>query len=100
MSFLDKIAKKLYIPEFFLVVINRMSMNSKCALTSLHGDNLREVLEDFSNVIQTIGRNPADSHHTTIMEHIYESVNIRDAEKYVRPIGIKMMMTGNINTSL
>lgn len=94
MSFLEKIAKKLHIPEFFLVVMNRMSMNSQCALTSLHGDNLREVLEDFTNVVQNIGRNLADSNHITIMDHIYESVNIRDAEKYVRPLGIKMMMTG------
>ena len=100
MSFLDKIAKKLHIPAFFIIIMKRMSLTSQCALTALHGDNLREILEDFTNVVQTIGRNPGDSDHKTVMDHIYESVNVRDAERYVRPVGIKMMIMGNFCTTL
>lgn len=94
MSFLDKISNKLNIPKYFVAIMNRMSMSSRCALTALHGDNLREILDDFSSVVQAIGRDIGDPDHIIIIEHIFDTVKVRDPEKYVRPLGVKIMMSG------
>lgn len=94
MNFLESLIKKKNLPQYFVIIMNRLALSSQSAISSLDGLDLIAALEAFEGLVKQIGGSPEDPDNIIILNHIYDIVKNRDSHKYIIPLGIKMIMIG------
>lgn len=92
MTFLEKNSKKLGIPSYFVLVMNKLAVNSPCAFKSINTEAaIDRVMIAFSEMAIRLCSSPGDE-YAVVLEHVKFSTEGEELSSYKAPIGVRCLI--------
>lgn len=89
MKFLDKFAKEYKCPDYFIVIMKRMGLDSPLAFSNMLRSR-EEILRDFESNVKSIAANKDDPHYKKIKNHLIDVLpSFNDFNSYHAPMGVE-----------